>query len=231
MPAGDPLRKVSAGDPFKISAATFNSFVEAAKANQQRNLNQVGPGGNGGNPNMLFVRNDTGADVGLYNVLGIGNLVISPSGSTGQLQQNIAISCKTPSGGSRGNFVVTAQPIGNGKFGHAWADGVFPVQVNVASGAGNFADVSSGSVTTLATSASGSALIMTKQGGVGVQWTLCRMASAPGAGGGDVPTPTATGQMLTTTDGATWSLITPSGNGQVVQVVSSVPAIQLHELT
>jgi len=216
-----------------MSAATYNKFIDAAKASQQQKLDSANGGGFNSNTNIAYIRNDTGAAVGMFNILGVGNLVMSPSGATGQIQQNIVLACVSPSGGNVGNFVVTAEPISTGAIGHAYIDGVFPVQVNVSSGivgaSGDFADVSSGSLTALSTSASGSAKIMTRQGGAGIQWALCRMATAPPAAG--VPTPTATGQMLTTTDGANWSVITPTTNGQVAQVASGVPTFKLLELT
>ena len=76
------LNKVNSGDPLKIPATAYNAFVEAALAHRQSQQNVMGgmkPGLPSNALNLVKVRNDSGADVPQYGILGIGGSVFDPA--------------------------------------------------------------------------------------------------------------------------------------------------------
>lgn len=86
----DPLRKVQPGDPLKISAGTFNTFIDAAQDFQQRQRSQQQrPRSSFTDHGTVLVRNDSGAGRERFDVLGISPWCCirggSPSGASGRM--------------------------------------------------------------------------------------------------------------------------------------------------
>ena len=231
MPAGDKFRKVSRGDKFSFQAQAYNAMVDAAKAHAHKQNLTVDKNNPFEDSGIVLVKNTSGAAVGVYHVLGIEyELIISPSGATGELQRSMLIDGVTPTAAHLGKFVVAMEAIPDDEIGRAWISGTFPCQVDVtsdASGTDNSrADIKAGSTNELEINTSGSAEVLTLNPGTGSQWASVRVG-----GGSSIPSPSATGQMLYSPSGTTWEILTPTADGQVIQVVNGVPVFQLHELT
>jgi hypothetical protein len=74
------LRKVKPGDPLAIPAATFNTFVDAARDFLARQHQQGQSGTPSGRHNcIVLVRNDSGAGRQRFDVLGISGPLFDPA--------------------------------------------------------------------------------------------------------------------------------------------------------
>ncbi len=156
--AGDNLKKVKAGDPFKFPASTFNSFVDAALDYQARNRS----GGAGSAMPTAFdaqliaiVKNDSGEDRAQFEVLGIDDVLFTPSDNLQEFKNHVVLTGVTPAAesssepGHRGKCVICAEPIKNGMVGRAYVGGCCPVYLDQIDDAHRFADFIDGDATQL----------------------------------------------------------------------------------
>jgi len=152
---GDTFRKVRDGEKLKIPARTYNAMVDAAQDFINRKSNVSSEAGNQLPANMLYIKNDSGANVDRFNVLGIAGSAILPSGSDGSnFFRSVVFSGVTPllPDHRGGNFVVTAEPIANGSVGLGYISGVIQIKVYAPYAVlnGTFADIAHNDVTQLA---------------------------------------------------------------------------------
>ena len=190
---GDPLRKVQPGQPVRIPARTFNTFIDAAQDYLQRRQNV------GGDPlttrlrsGIVLVENASGADRGRFEILGVDDVVISQADNADEFYNRPVLSGITPDTDVHaGRFVVLAEPIASGKIGHAWAFGMCPVQVDMQDADHTACEIKDATTANLISHTSGTARILTVESGTGVKWAVVRI----GAGGG-LPDGTATYQVL-----------------------------------
>jgi hypothetical protein len=136
-------------------------------------------------PDFVMVKNDSGSDCDVCDVLGIDDSVVDPTAGDAQqasFETGVVISGITPATPDHvGKFVICAQPIPSGAVGRAWASGVVPVQVDVQTdGAGNtmtdFAEVDDGVTTDLTSTHTGSAAILwLADDSGGLTWALVRL--------------------------------------------------------
>jgi len=173
---GDTLKKAKPGDPLRIPAATFNTFVDSARDYLQRKQ------GTGQKPTQAFrqtgivlVKNASGADRGRFDVLGIDAPIFTPAESIDSFKNTVAVKGVTPAAGHAGSFVVLLEPIADGEIGRAVVSGVTPVKVNVADESHGYADVAAGQAGYLVSEESGSALVLWKEAGTGQKWALVKM--------------------------------------------------------
>lgn len=172
---GEPLKHVVAGETLVIRASTWNTLIDSAKDYQRR----VHNGGankptQDSDPDIILVKNISGSDVDRFAVLGISTILFSPTDNLDGFKNNFCLSCTTPTTASHtGRFVITAEPIPNGKIGLAYASGVCPVQL--LTGVGNFADVVNSDRTQLGVSPSGSAQVLYREAGSGTKWGIVRL--------------------------------------------------------
>lgn len=186
---GDYLRKVSAGQTLEIPAKAYNAFIDSVHAVRQ--MNRLGPAGGVRGalaPGPVYVRNDTGADVDVHAVLGIGGVVYEPDNADADAQVSIAFRTQvvvkgvTPQAEHVGKFVVVAEPIADGQVGRAFAGGVCVVQITGSAGdVRQFADVDPASTAALALATTGAAQVLWSERDLGVttfpQWAVVRINS------------------------------------------------------
>ena len=173
------LRKVRSGDPLVIPAAAYNAFIDAALDFRQRTAHL----GQGSQPSfsqasIVLVRNDSGSNQNRMAVLGVDAPIIDPSANEEEFRNRVALSCVTPEEGTHeGRFVVLAEPIANGKIGRAYAAGVCPVKIDVPDEEHEwrYAEIADGITGNLKVSMQGSATILWRAGGTGVQWAVIRL--------------------------------------------------------
>ena len=177
------LRKVKPGDPLKVPAATFNAFVDAAVDFQRRQRDQGGGDlRTRSDLGIVAIKNNTGADVGRFGVLGIDSPIFTPDDNLDSFSNRVALVGVTPTVATHtGRFAILLEPIASGKIGQAAVAGVCPVQINMASATDGFADVKDSDSTVLASGTFGAATILWKATGTGVQWAIVRF------GGGGLP--------------------------------------------
>ena len=132
--SGDNLKHVSPGEKLIIPAPTWNDFIGAAKyvKGKQRGISSRHPYDDSRNE-LLYVRNDTGADLPRFSVLGLGDVIITPAGNLDEFK-NVALfkGLKPNAALHRGKFCVLAEPAPKDQIRSAFIYGVVPVLVNVA---------------------------------------------------------------------------------------------------
>jgi hypothetical protein len=173
------LRKVRSGDPLVIPAAAYNAFIDAALDFRQRTAH-LGQGAQPSFPqaSIVLVRNDSGSNQNRMAVLGVDAPIIDPSANEEEFRNRVALSCVAPEEGTHeGRFVVLAEPIANGKIGRAYAAGVCPVKIDVPDEEHEwrYAEIADGITGNLKVSMQGSATILWRAGGTGVQWAVIRL--------------------------------------------------------
>ncbi len=183
MNQGDTLKHVRAGAPLRIKATTFNTIIDATRkimsmANRPpRHLSRPEQRSSG----IVLVKNASGTNQGRAAVLGISGPVLTPSGGDpAPLLSRLAVTGVVPDADyHRGQFVVTLEPVRDGEYGLAVADGLCHVQVDVADAAHQWADVKDGSTASLASGETGTARILWKESGTGVVWAVVLLGASP----------------------------------------------------
>ena len=173
----DVLKKVKSGDPLKIPAQTFNTFIEVAQDYQARRFNTGQfPQRDFSQSGIVLVKNSTIYDCDRFGVLGINGPVFSPTDNLEGFKNKVVLTGSAPSEGSNfGNFVITQEPIRSGQIGSAWIAGVCPVQIDMVSGSHKFADVADGDSTVLRSGFSGAAQIVWVESGTGIKWAIVQI--------------------------------------------------------
>lgn len=141
--SGDPLKKVQSGDKLEIPAETFNTMIDAARdfRSRQRSISQERPQ-SFRQASIVLVRNNSGSDRNLGEILGIDSPIIGPSDNLNEFKKRVILSCSTPSPSYHiAKFVVLLEPIANGKIGRAVIAGVAPAYIYVYEDCHEWADV------------------------------------------------------------------------------------------
>lgn len=174
------LRKVKPGDPAVIPAETFNVILDSARdfLERQRSV-KARPPSFASDPCIVWVRNDSGEDVGRFGVLGIDAPIFDPTDADAlpAFHERVLISGVLPA--ESGRFVITMEPIADGAWGRAWISGTCLVKV-VADGDTSAADIAAGETGYLS-GGSGAAQVLWRAAGSGEQWAIVRIG---GGGGG-----------------------------------------------
>lgn len=182
---GDSLKKVKSGDPLRIPARTFNTFIDSARDYLQRSQSSGGrPTQSVRQTGIALVKNDSGTDVDRFAVLQITGPLFTPTENEQTFRNQVALTGSTPSAGGEGLFVVCQEPIASGALGRCMVAGVTPVQVNVTAEAHEWAEIASGQTGYLASAASGSAQILCVESGTGTKWAYVRLGPPVGETGG-----------------------------------------------
>jgi hypothetical protein len=175
---------VRQGQPFQPSAGEWNAGLDVARAFQTQRLSG-GPAPVAEKPygNLVYVRNQSGSDVGRFSVLSYGTFkgantnvfgpAILPTDDLTQFQKQIIINGTTPDTSSQnGQFVITLDPIVSGDIGRAFLHGACPAYVNINDGGDQFAEIKNGDLTQLDSNPDyGSARILWRDSsGTGSKW-------------------------------------------------------------
>jgi len=174
--------KVHPGDPFQVRASTFNTMVDAAKAWKNRQASTAGKATRYRPPDtdVILVKNDSGADRERFDILGIDDVVISPTDNEDEFKNRVALSGVVANPATHlGRFVVLLEPIADGKLGRACVSGVCPCEIDVIDAGHTYADINpdSGDRYTLASRQFGGAEILWKESGTGTKWAVLRLGS------------------------------------------------------
>ena len=105
---GDPFKKVQRGEPLRIPAETFNTFIDAAKDFRQRTQNRGQSSlANFADSGIVPVKNASGGDRDRYDVLGIERPIFLPSENLLSFTNQLAVIGVTPDEDKHvGRFVV-----------------------------------------------------------------------------------------------------------------------------
>ena len=192
---GDTFKKVQSGDPLRIPAETFNTFIDAAQDfKSRRQSSSRKPAFDLQQTGIVSVRNTSGADRERFEVLGIDRPIFTPTDNLLSFQNQIAFIGVTPTEEDHlGRFVVLLEPLRDGMIGQACLSGVCPIRLNVLDEEHDWADIEDGETDSLKTDTAGSAFILWKEdssggyGGYGygygygyyggLRWALVRLSN------------------------------------------------------
>lgn len=168
----DPLKKVQPGDPLQIPAASFNMFIDAARAHRDRQHTQD----QGAQPTMrtggmALVKNASGADQDRFAVLGINTPIILPTDNLNGFKNRVAFNVVVPTADHAEKFVILTEPLAAGRLGKGMVSGVTPVKLSVQSEDDEYAAVKVGETGFLETG-QGPAQILWKEPGTGTKWGI-----------------------------------------------------------
>lgn len=196
------LKKVQPGDAFAMSADTFNTFVDTANKVRSMKDGHVGalaPPMVDQSGEIVLVKNSSGAAVGRFGILGINGPVFSPADNENEFKKRVVLDGVAPLLADHlGRFVITCEPLAEGKIGRAKVTGVTPVTINIVNVDHEYADIEDGNTSRLI-SGSGSAYILWPRGGstgeqlavvrfgggASFDFTLCRVTVDGGSAGGE----------------------------------------------
>jgi hypothetical protein len=178
----DPRQYVRPGQRLQIAASQINALNDMMRVKTGfRGGPQTAP-----EPaqNIVLIKNNSGADVPWLGVLGIDGVEIDPSGGslTGngeadKLAREFAtrpiLTGVTPTTELSESFVVTLEPIANGKIGRAAVSGAFACRVHVTNASHRFAVAKNDDATQLASAACGVLQLVWKEAGTGAnKWAV-----------------------------------------------------------
>ena len=128
-----PFDKVAPGDPLRISARTFNTFVEAATAYRNRQFDiarRPQPGVVHGN---IRIRNDTGGDRQAFDVVSIVGPVFGPDDNLTEFQRRVTMRVGVPdvTAVAAGRVAILAEPLAAGRIGRAYIYGTCAARVKI----------------------------------------------------------------------------------------------------
>ena len=177
----DQLLNVHQGDKLRIPAATWNTLLDVARAERDRDhdmekmMAAALPAFN-----ILKVKNDSGNNVPRFGILGLETPIIEPSDNLDSFKQRPQMLGTTPTTTHTGKFCILYEPLAIGAIGWAFVSGAAICQINVTVEAHKNADVKNSDRTQLQSATTGLASILWKESGTGTKWALVRL----GAGGG-----------------------------------------------
>jgi len=174
--------KARSGQPLRIRAGTFNTMVDAAKAwkSGRAGYGSTAAGYRPPDTDVVLVENDSGGDRDRFDILGVDDVIISPTDNEDEFANRVMLSGTTPNPATHlGRFVVLLEPIADGEIGRASISGVCPCEIDVIDSAHAYADINpdSGDRYTPASRQFGSAEILWKESGTGTKWAVLRLGS------------------------------------------------------
>jgi len=174
----DNLEHVQPGSPFAPSAATWNEFIDAARAVKANNLDA------GRGPlDALFesslkclVKYDasSASTLSAFSVLGYSTPLISPATDAGSrllANRRPVFTGAVPTSAAK-PFVITCEPIQGTALGRAITHGVAVVQVSIGSTSHARARPVVGTTSKLESCSSGGVPILWKESGTGTKWAM-----------------------------------------------------------
>jgi hypothetical protein len=183
MSDGNQYRKVQSGQRRHLPAAVWNAMLETIDYVQSlRDSGGTQGGGSITRGGLIPVKNTSGADVGRFHVLGIDDVLYSPSDDLDEFLSRPALKGVVPAlANHAGRFAVMAEPAANNEIGLAMVSGITPVKVQVNAGDEDlqYADVHNGNKSHLLLQSSGSASIFWREPGTGEKWALARIGNKP----------------------------------------------------
>jgi hypothetical protein len=196
--SGNPYRRARTGEPLRIPAQTYNEMLSALSggglAISDRSVSVDG------NTAVVYIRNDTGADLARYSVFGIGGPVFPPdatdTGAQAAFEHGVYLSGVTPTAAHSGAFAIAIEPIRSGGVGLVMLTGATLARVEMTSESDRWADVKVGDPSRLV-SGSGTAQLLwvqpaAQRGSQGFAWCVVRL----GVGGSGEVSPVRTGIVV-----------------------------------
>ena len=174
----DKFQSVTSGQPIRLQAATWNAMLEAAKAHEQSKFDQRGVSESAlRQPTLAKVRNQTGAPLQPFDVVGLAAPIITPAQRLSEFQRQTALEAGLPQSGVKFGILTEALPAGG--IGTAVVAGVIAARVSVANGTYDCAEPLDSTVSHLRSVPHGPAHILWIESSLEpVRWALLRFDSS-----------------------------------------------------
>lgn len=173
------------GGRMDIRASDLNAVYDTV----QRMIDSQRTGANTGRANTdgtVLIRNDSGGDEDRFHVLGLGDVIITPTDNEGSFTAGPVFSGVTPTAEHAGTFAVLMEPLKSGVIGRARVSGHCVARVDVQDADDDRCGAVVGSGV-LESNTDGAAQILWKEAGTGEKWAVVRFGGG-GAGGCCPPT-------------------------------------------
>jgi hypothetical protein len=129
---GDAFKKVQPGQRLEITAETFNTFLDAARAAREHKQFGTEASQFFRQSGIAKVKNVSGYDQPRFGVLGLTEPIILPADNEMEFKRQVTFEGVVPAKNDhRGKFAVLLEPIADGKIGLAVIAGVVPVRLKV----------------------------------------------------------------------------------------------------
>jgi len=177
------MKKVQSGDALKIPAATFNTFIDAARdfRSRQQGSHQTAQQ-RFRSSGIILVKNTSGYDRERFDILGIDGPIFTPTDDEEAFKNTAALAGVTPSESThKGSFVVLMEPVAAGELASACVNGICIAKVDVADASYTCAEITDGDCTRLTASSRGSARILWAENGTGVKWAVVNLGAPKAA--------------------------------------------------
>jgi len=172
------LKKVKAGDPFKIPAPDYNAMIDAAKAHRQSLINFETETDCISDQSTIFpLRNNSGSDLNRFSILGIGEPIFDPEFHLASFKNDIAFDGSIPTKDYIGKFAILQGPANAGKIAKACYSGTSVVRIDVIDERHGFAEAKIDETDHLESRSAGSAQILWKAPGTGISWAIVRLGT------------------------------------------------------
>ncbi len=128
---GEPLKKVKSGDPLRIPAETFNSFVDAARHHRdnQRSVSADMTDGSPGDSGRTKLKNQSGADRRRFEVLQLGNPLFGPDDNFLEYINHTSFAGLAIAEDGEDRVAILQEPAPSGRIRDAIHDGVSIVRL------------------------------------------------------------------------------------------------------
>lgn len=156
------LEKVQPGDPFKMSASTFNTMVDAAKdyETRQHSIKRENQFSNRSDHTEIIIRNDSGADRQRFDVLEVSAPIFTPTDNLDEFKARVVAGGVVPVDDRQGRFAILLEPLADGAFGKACLLGSCVARVEMEDESHPFADTVDGRTDALVSGSSGAAQLL-----------------------------------------------------------------------
>lgn len=182
------MNKVPSQVPVAIRRETFNTLIDAARAERLRAASiRVVPDRTARRADTILVRNESGEDVPAGGVLAIGDVIINPRGNRDEFFHRPSLRGVLPVYSEHvGRFVVAIEAIKKGRIGNALIDGVGVARVRMVSESDLSADIDESSVDSLVSGSGAAQLLWVEPPGdrqtPDIAWCVIRIGPGPGSG-------------------------------------------------
>jgi len=123
------MPKVLPGQALRIRASDYNSMLDAARAYRARQHDVSVPWLGAGGAGIIPMRNDSGADLPAFAVLGISDVVFKHSDNEKEFLYRFTAVGEVPNNEDHPTIAITQEPIAIGKIGRVMVYGVTPVKL------------------------------------------------------------------------------------------------------
>jgi hypothetical protein len=185
------FKHITSGQPLKLSAGDYNALVDMARNYYSKQLSLTSDASPLFSSNVeVTVLNDTSSDFDIFNVVGIKDILITPTTALDEFKYNYAFKVEVPNNGqstsylfkhTSGKFGITQEPIPQGKLGRVVIGGITVCKVNINANEDWFfrADIKTADATQLQSYGGGSAQILWKETGTGSKWAVVSLGNNP----------------------------------------------------